>query len=332
VVRALAGGDPAAARVVQNSPYLSGLLAEAQRPAAAPGDLDTARWQLTMDLADLISSAASRQPVLVVVDDLHEADPSTPRVLVDLAPALRSMAAVVLATAREDTHEWLDRQPGWEALTRLGENIRLSRFGAAEIAMLLQQALGQPAPAEVVRTIAARTSGNPLLACELIRTLPEASGDDPASMRTLARLVPTSVRAMVSARLTAATALARRVLFVAAVLGTPFRLDVLAEVAELPLAQLGEALGEARAANLLGEADPGEGGLRHELIRDALYEALPLQERTQLHRQAATVLATLAQRRRGVQAAEVAHHLLRAGPGCAGQLPTSMASSSRPGC
>ena len=122
---------------------------------------------------------------------------------------------------------------------------------------------------------------------------------------------------MVGARLDGLTALARQILPIAAVLGTRFRLDVLANVAERPLGELGAAVSEARVAGLLDDADPGEGRFRHELIRDAVYGALPVNERANLHRRTATVLAAFVHRGHDVEAGQVADHLLRAGPAAA---------------
>ncbi|HJT02638.1 MAG TPA: AAA family ATPase, partial [Pseudonocardiaceae bacterium] len=307
VVRVLAGADTAAAQAVQQSPYLAELLAEGERPAPPHGDRETARWRLSLDLADLL--AATSQPLLLVIDDLHEGDPSSLQLLVELAPSLRTMATVVLATARDGEHEWIGRRQVWGALNRLGETVRLRPFQEADIAALLSQTWGAAAPAGAVHIIAARTLGHPLLVCELI----ESQSD----LADVSHAVPASIRAVVGARIDVLTESARRVLPTAAVLGTRFRLDVLAEVAEVSLSELGAAVSEAHAAGLFGDAEPGEGRFRHDLIRDAVYEALTVDQRALLHHRAGTVLAVFAHRGRDVEAAQVADHLLRAGLGSA---------------
>jgi hypothetical protein len=312
VLRGLAGTDAGAARVAQRSPYLSELLAGSQRPDQPRGDPETARWRLSLDLADLLATSAGSQPLLLVIDDLHEADPSSLQLLIEVAPSLRSIAVIVLATARDGERDWLAQREAWGTLNRLGECLRLRPFGEADIAELMSEAVASQPAAGAVRTIAARTQGNPLLVCELLGSL-QVPGPD---LSGLGRVVPASVRAMVGARLAELTDPARQVLSAAAVLGTRFRLDVVAEVAEIPLAELGTAVGEAQAVSLLGDAQPGEGSFRHDLIRDAMYEALPAGERMSRHGRAGAVLALFAQRGRDVAAAEVAHHLLRAGRGC----------------
>jgi hypothetical protein len=307
VVRVLAGADAAAARAVQQSPYLAELVAEGERPVPPHGDPETARWRLSLDLAGLL--AAASQPLLVVIDDLHDADPSSLQLLVELAPSLRTTSTLVLATARDGEHDWISRREVWGALNRLAETVRLRPFQEADIAALLSQTWGAAAPTKAVHIIAARTLGHPLLVCELIESQPE--------LADVSQAVPASIRAMVGARVDGLTESARRALPTAAVLGTRFRLDVLAEVAEVSLSELGTAVSEAHAAGLFGDAEPGEGCFRHDLIRDAVYEALTVDQRTLLHHRAGTVLAVFAHRGRDVEAAQVADHLLRAGPGSA---------------
>ena len=99
VVRTLAAGHAAAARLVAGSPFLAALAGPARDPGGGPADPEGARSQLSFDLAEVIAAAA--QPVLVVIDDAHQADPSSLRLLAELAPALRAMPAAVLVTARD---------------------------------------------------------------------------------------------------------------------------------------------------------------------------------------------------------------------------------------
>jgi hypothetical protein len=249
LARELAAADAGAARAVQQSPHLAELITAGVHGKHA--DPETARWRLSLDLAGMLATSAASQPVLLVIDDLQEADPSSLQLLTELAPSLRSMAVVVLGTARDGERDWSSSTLVWGTLNRLGHTIRLAPFKEADIASLAAHALGTRPPDEAVRTIAARTQGNPLLVCEVVRSRPDL-GD-------LDAVVPTSVRAIVAARLAGLTDLTRRVVSAAAVLGTRFRLDVLAEVAGVPLGELGAAVGEAHAVGLFGEAEPGRG-------------------------------------------------------------------------
>jgi predicted ATPase len=113
-----------------------------------------------------------------------------------------------------------------------------------------------------------------------------------------------------------------RVLLAASVLGTRFRRDVLAGLVgtlfDIGHGELAAALAAGRDARLLELAGPGEDRFRHDLVRDAIYDAIPVAAREDLHARAGDVLAALAGRGRDVDDAEVAYHLARAGTAAAG--------------
>src|SRR4029077_14229037 len=94
---------------------------------------------------------------------------------------------------------------------------------------------------------------------------------------------------------------------------------VLASVTGVPPGELADALGTGRDARLLEPAGAGEDRFRHEMVRDAVYDAIPEADREELHAQAGGMLATLAGRGRDVDDAEAAYHLVRAGPAAAEQ-------------
>jgi hypothetical protein len=306
VVRGLAGASTAAARLMHDSPYLAGLAASGP---AHQGDPEGARSQLAFDLAELMAAAAAQRPLLVLIDDLHDADASSLRLLAELAPSLRAMPAVVIAAARDGDHAWPDRLDSRGALMRFGTVIPLRPLGADDVRALVTGAVGS-APADTVRTIYDRSGGNPFLATELIRLLADRSQDfSPAG-----GAVPDTVRAITAAQLAGLPEPAVRLVWSASVIGTRFRRDILADLAGVPLTGLHDSLADAYRAGLLADGVPGENRFRHDLIRDAVYDAIPAGTREELHGLAAAVLASLADRGRDVDAAEVAFHLARAGP------------------
>ncbi len=314
VVRLLAGGHAAAARLVDGSPFLAALAGRAGRPPGGLPDPEGARSQLSFDLAEVIAAAAARRPGLVVIDDAHQADTSSLRLLAELAPALRAMPAAVLVTARDGDQDWRGRLDERGALLRSGLVIALPPLGEDDVAGLVAGVAGTPPGPALVAIIAERSGGNPLLATELARQLagPEAS---PGEARTV---VPGSVRVITRARLAGLPEPTRSVLGSAAVLGASFRRDVLAQLTGLPVAALADALAAGRDARLLEPAGPGEDRFRHDLVRDAIYDATPEADREERHARAGRVLAELAGRGRDADDAEVAYHLVRAGPAAAG--------------
>jgi AAA ATPase domain len=311
VVRTLAAGHAAAARLVAGSPFLAALAGPARDPGGDAADPEGARSQLSFDLAEVIAAAA--RPVLVVIDDAHQADASSLRLLADLAPALRAMPAVVLVTARDGGRAWRGRLDARGALLRSALVITLPPFTDSDVADLVTELTGaSPAP-NLARAIAGRSGGNPLLVTELARHL---AREGTAAARVA---VPDPVRVITSARLAELPGPARSVLKDAAVLGARFRRDVLASLTGVPPGELAGALAVGRDARLLEPTGPGEDRFRHEMVRDAVYDAIPESDREVRHAKAGAVLADLARRGRDVDDAEAAYQLVRAGPAEAGQ-------------
>jgi hypothetical protein len=312
VVRVLAGSHAAVARLITDSPFLAALADPAR--AEDRRDPGGARSQLSFDLAEVIAAAAAKRPVLVVIDDAHQADMSSLWLLADLAPALRTMPAAVLVTARDGDRDWHGRLDMRTALLRSGVVISLQPLAVGDIAAVVASLTGRPAGPGLVSVIAERSAGNPFLVTELARQLAGA-GTEPAAARAI---VPDSVRALGGARVAELTGAAREVLLAASVLGTRFRRDVLAGLAGVQPGELAGELAAGRDARLLELAEPGEDRFRHDLVRDAIYDSIPVATREELHARAGSVLAALAARGRDVDDAEVAYHLVRAGTAAAG--------------
>jgi len=143
VVRVLAGRHAAVARLIADSPFLAALADPAR--AEDRRDPEGARSQLSFDLAEVIAAAAARRPVLVVIDDAHQADTSSLRLLAELAPALRTMPVAVLVTARDGDRDWHDRPDLRTALLRSGVVISLQPLADGDIAAVVAGVTGGPA-------------------------------------------------------------------------------------------------------------------------------------------------------------------------------------------
>jgi hypothetical protein len=310
VVRELAAADPEAARQVAASPFLGGLISHAASPGTVGTDADAVRWQFFDAVADVVRSAAAHHPVLIILDDVHDAQESSLWLLVHLLPTLRSSAAVVLATARDGEHAWHGHVEAHAALLRQAGLIDLVTLNEDNIGRLIGHIASPPRSRVLAQQVLARTGGNPLLVAELVRLLAELPT---SSVDAFGIAVPQSVRAIAAERIGGFGPACQRLLSAAAVLGTRFGLDVLAGVAEVDLAAMREVLGEPERAGLLQFSEPGSGRFVHELIRDAVYERLVQADRCRWHARAGSVLERMALRRRDIAPAEVAHHLLLAG-------------------
>jgi tetratricopeptide (TPR) repeat protein len=307
LLRELVADDVRCGRLVTASPPLRALVSGSAAGVLRGADPEAARLRLAGDVAELLATAAGRRPLLLVLDDVQAADASSLRLLLETVDMARTAPVLLLATARDDDAAWHDRTWARAQLLRRGRSLPLGPLEEQDVAVLVAAATGEDPGEEAVEDLVRRTGGDAFFVTELLR----ARSWDAAPRDGISSV---AVRVAVQARVAQLTPRAARVLDVAAVLGTRFRLDVLAEAAEVPLGEVRVLLGEAAGAGLLGEVGADRGGFRHDLLRDAVYGALSPGARTNLHRAAADVLAGYARRGRDTGPAEVAHHLLLTGP------------------
>ncbi len=259
--------------------------ANALAPLRASGDAETAdptegRFRLHHTVATYLTEVAATRPVAVVLDDVHRADAETlallgavtdlagPRLLVvatmrpsEITPALRDLLARLAA-----------KQP---------VRIDLHGLDATEVQQLVAQLSGRACDEPTARRVADRTDGNPFYVGEIARLL--AAGDDAD------HALPAGVRDVIRRRVDRLGDEAGRVLDLAAVIGRDLPIDVLLEAAGTTAI---DALESAVAAGLLVEAGPGQLRFAHVLVRDTLYEELPVLRRSRLHAVVADALRT----------------------------------------
>ena len=242
-------------------------------------------------VVDVVRGAAAAGPLLVVVEDLQWADLVMRGMGAELAALAGGAPLAVVTTSRRDG----DPTPGDRGdVAALGlTTLSLSPLGADEARALAERL--EVASAEVVARCVERAGGNPLF---LVQLLADADVDDGS--------VPTSVESTVLARLDRVPAAAREALQAASVLGRHFDAPALESL--LSPAPLD---GEALVRTELVRPDGENFAFAHALVRDAIYAALLLARRKELHGRAAAWYAArdLALR---------AEHLERAGdPGAA---------------
>jgi hypothetical protein len=275
----------------------------------AEGDASRARFVLFEAVAALLRLASRRAPVMLALDDLHDADRSSLALLSYLARDLRSMAVLIVGTYR-DVEARLSPEVGAE-LARIGrEGVtlalpRLDRDESAELA----RALAGDVDGRVAETLYRATQGNPLFIGEVLR----AAGDGPL---TGVDALPHTVREVVRQRLGLLPPESRAVLEAAAALGDEFSAGGVAEALGRAPDAVEAAFASAAEAGMLVAAAGAARRHRfaHALFREALYRDLPATRRRELH---AAILAVLERRHQGdprAPFAELAYHALEAGP------------------
>ncbi|MGH8859616.1 MAG: ATP-binding protein, partial [Jatrophihabitantaceae bacterium] len=237
-------------------------------------DEPAGRFALFDDLAATLADAGRANPVLLVLDDLHEADAASLLVLAHLAPLLRTMPVVVAATVRTDVEpgrvEWA---AVWADLLRQADVVTVGPLSTDEVARLLR-ANGARADAGVVARVMQRTGGNALFVCELVRllgTVPDVEA------------IPDTLRAVVAARLAPRTAACRRVLSAGAVIGARLPTRLLVAVVGEATDDVETAIDEAERHGLLRRPAAGEIVFAHEIVCDVVRDLLPAAHRAHWH-------------------------------------------------
>jgi predicted ATPase len=252
-------------------------------------------------------SLATRGPTLLLFEDIHWAEASLLDLIETLAARVREVPLLFLALARP---ELLTDRPGWAgglpAYTALPLE-RLTEGSSLELAELLLTRL--EASAKRKETIAETAEGNPLFIEELAASVAERSTLDAGEL-------PTSVRAIVAARLDALPPEERSLLVDASVVGRVFWRGAVLRMS--PRADLSSLLGSLEARDFVRReavsrlSGDQQFAFKHAVIRDVAYQRLPRAARRERH---AAVADFLEETTGGVgQSHEaIAHHLREAG-------------------
>jgi tetratricopeptide (TPR) repeat protein len=245
------------------------------------GDPEMARGRLFGLVLVLLEQLAARQPVVLVIEDLHWADRSTGELLAFLDRNLRQAAVLLVATFRSD--ELGQAGPVRRLLAELGRldgvtRLELERLSRGQVAAQLEAILGRPPDLAVATAVYERGGGNPLFTEVLL---------NPDGMLTPG--LPGPARDLLLGAVAEFPPDCQRVLRAAAVGGARVGHGLLAAVTGRDDEALDGALRPAVAAAVLaaGEADYA---FRHELFREAvLWDLLP-GERAGIHRAFAEAL------------------------------------------
>src|SRR5512132_768055 len=289
-LRDLLKGDEHAAFVAEG---LAGMAGTAGQTAS--------REEVPWAVRRLFEALARGRPLIVVVDDLHWAEPALLDLLEHVARFVRDAAILIVGIARP---ELLDVRPDWGVRSPEVAVMLLEPLGEDECGRLIRNLLGGAGVStQTAGSIAKAAGGNPLFIEELIaelidRRLLVRSGDRWEATADLAHVpIPAGVSALLAARLDRLDVEDRAVLERASVVGQVFdRQAVVALSPEPARPAVGPRLAMLVRRQLIradgaddgadgdaATAGPGGFQFRHLLIRDVTYEALPKRRRAELH-------------------------------------------------
>ncbi|MFE1521236.1 AAA family ATPase [[Kitasatospora] papulosa] len=287
----------------------------AERPAAPAIPDGNARYRLLDQVVDLIAEAAGGRPVVLMLDDLQWADTSSLQLLEHVVSRLPAGTAVVGALRNPGPYPRLELVRTLAAASRATGHRRLmvGPLSPADVAELIHLETGVHLAPDVARSVHTRTAGNPFFVQELGRLW--AADDEVTSKTVLSSTVPMTVRDVVRDRLVVLDTATQKLLEIAALVGRSVELVLLAQAVSLDVGSCLERLEPVRVLGLVGPTpgDPFCYRFTHDLVRQAVSEAIPPSRAATLHGAIADAIETVGLRDESV-AERLAHHLWTAGP------------------
>ena len=277
----------------------------------------TSVHHLQQTVSRWLADAVAETPLVLVLDDLHWADPDSLALLELITRKIDQLPILLIATYRtEETHR---DHPLYLSLPTLQRNrpvetIRLRSLSLDDTQRLISGYLGPP-HATLAEYIYQRAEGHPLFSVELLHDLVEQNllARD-ADGRWLPPKhdtpIPTLLRQIITQRVARLGDTAERMLTAAAVVGEIWELAVVETVLNIPEEALLDALEQALRARLIRAVDDCGECYRfaHGLIHEVLYSQPIARRRKQLHRQIADVIA----HRQPDNVTALAHHSYQA--------------------
>jgi DNA-binding CsgD family transcriptional regulator len=252
-------------------------------------DANQARFRLFDAYARFWRRAARHEPLLLLLDDLHQDSSASIKLLEFVAEAAQDCSLFFVAAFRDKeiapdhpVNALLSRVAGRPSVQR-HRLIGLGEDATQALLALLTAADLSPA---IRATVYRESEGNPLFIQELAREIDRTYTANPALLDTGSTLpLPEGIRALIGERINRLSATCRSVLDVAAVLGRAFDHSLLVSLCGGDKIAADEALDEAFRARVIEES-PQRGNYQftHALVRETLYDALSPPRRIRLHR------------------------------------------------
>jgi len=299
-----------AARLGEFASELMGLLPELARqlprvPERASGAEEERKARLFAGVAHFLTSGAASAPIVLLLDDMHLADPGTSELLQHVARRAEASRALLVVGYR---HDDIPATPAGRLFGQIVHGLTREAFCTAiplqaltadQVTDLIQQmANHRTRPQRFAHRIYEVTQGNPYFIEEVIKGLFERGAlyikdgqwstdfDDAKDYSMLE--IPSSVHSAVESRLRNLGEETRQALLPAAVIGRQFSFDVLQAVTGQAEEGLLERIEEAVRAQLIREVRAsGEDvyEFAQPMLREVLYDSIPRRRRRLLHRQ-----------------------------------------------
>jgi DNA-binding NarL/FixJ family response regulator len=277
---------------------------------------EQARFRLFDSITSFLKRASQEHPLLVVLDNLHWADPTSLRLLEFVTPELAATRVLLLGTYRDmdvSRSHPLFRTLGELTRQRLYQRVLLRGLSRDEVGQVMRAVGGVELPKELVSTVHQQTEGNPLFVREVVRLLAEEgllAQERLSDLRGWDFRLPEGIREVIGRRLDRLSGNCNEVLTVASIIGREFGIALLEQIVQQPQEQLLEVLEEALAAQIIDELPSPMGYYQFSraLIRQTLAAEISTTRKVYLHARIAQALEESYGADAPAHAAELAYH------------------------
>ncbi|MCA1840012.1 MAG: AAA family ATPase [Actinobacteria bacterium] len=309
--------ETVASEMGSGAPDIAAIVSEVRQKlpdlaSPATADPEEARFRLFDSVAMFLANASRKQPLTILLDDLHWADKPSLLLMQFLARELRGSRVLGVGTYRDV--ELGRHHPLSQTLAELSRGdvrrVLLRGLSQSDVERFIEVSAGIDVPSGLAAAVFKETEGNPFFVAETVRLLlSEGKLDSSPTSSSWSVSIPQGVREVVGRRLDRLSEQANEVLTVASVIGRDFSISVLEAASEATKDGILEALEEAVADRVIVEGE-GLGRYRfsHALVRETLYEDLATTRRIRSHLKVGEVLEDLYGASDGSHISELAFH------------------------
>ncbi|MDP6716083.1 MAG: protein kinase, partial [SAR202 cluster bacterium] len=295
-------------------------LPDLQKPAQLDSP-DQARFRLFDSITTFLKTASHRNPIVLVLDDLHWSDRPSLMLLQFIAREISGSRLLLIGTYRDvelNRQHPLAETLGELSRERLFERVVLRGLTFGDVTRFIQVTSGFEPPQSLARAVHSQTEGNPLFVTEVVRLLAqegELTAQNIQERESWEIRVPEGVREVLGRRLNRLSQRCNETLTIASVVGREFTLGQLDNlIDDLNQDMLLDVLEEGLAARVIEELPTMAGFYQftHALIQETLIDELSLTRRVRLHARIADALEVLYANELESRAAELVHHFAQA--------------------
>jgi tetratricopeptide (TPR) repeat protein len=303
--------------IAQLLPELRAAYAPTPRPPGPQlADPEQARFQLFESVATLLKNVSRIGPLVIVIDDLHDADHPSLLLLKFIAGHGKDARILMVATYRDtEVRQSQELSKLLGDLNREGRSIPIAGLSQVEVGEFVESSSGKKADEKFVADLYHATDGNPLFVDGVVRLLVAEGKHDRPRLDGDAFKIPDGVRESIRRHLGKLSQETAAMLSMASVIGNEFETGLLAQVSEAPSELIAEQMEDAIRAGIVigGRTQDLRYRFSHALVREALYKDLPRNRRIELHGEIGAAIEEVYKGDLKPHLAALAHHFLAGG-------------------